>query len=342
MSGVVVAVDGSLQGIDRFTVLDSSGIETVFEPGPEATFGDEGPLSHLFDHLRNGEPVHVEYITRRRGHDRPARRGCRMRRLASLLVLGMLLAGCGAGESGDALASASAIVVSSDLAPGRARLLVGLLGPDGTRLGSPNDEVAIEIAPADRPDLRSRATGAFTWIIEGGIGLYRAEFQIEGPGQYVATVVPDGGRPLEPVPFTVNPETFAPGIGDLAPLTPTPTLSGNALEAISTDPDPDPSFYAMSLDEAVTSGHPTVAVFSTPALLRHHRVRPDARPREGGRPRLSGRSLRSRGDLRRFRRGRLQPGPGAPGASRHRRRLEPADRAVGVRRRCLRDRHRPF
>ncbi len=61
MSGVVVAVDGSLQGIDRFTVLDSSGIETVFEPAPEATFGEEGPLSHLFDHLRTGEPVHVEY-----------------------------------------------------------------------------------------------------------------------------------------------------------------------------------------------------------------------------------------------------------------------------------------
>ncbi len=189
-----------------------------------------------------------------------------MRRLACLLVLGVLLAGCGAAESGDALASASAIVVSSDLAPGRARLLVGLVGPDGTRLGSPHDEVAIEIAPADRPDLRSRAPGAFTWIIEGGIGLYRAEFQIDAPGQYVATVVPDGGLPLEPVPFTVNPETFAPGIGDLAPLTPTPTLSGNALEAISTDPDPDPSFYAMSLDEAVSSGRPTVAVFSTPGF----------------------------------------------------------------------------
>ncbi len=189
-----------------------------------------------------------------------------MRRLETLVILGVLLAGCGTAPSGDALASASAIVVSSDLAPGRARLLVGLVGPDGTRLGSPEDEIAIEIAPADRPDLRSRATGAFTWIIEGGIGLYRAEFQIDQPGQYVATVVPEGARPLDPVPFAVNPDNFAPGIGDHAPLTPTPTLSGGDLEAISTDPNPDPSFYAMSLDEAVTSGHPTVAVFSTPAF----------------------------------------------------------------------------
>ncbi len=62
ISGVVVAVDGSLQGIDRFTVLDANGVEKVFVPGPESTFGDEGPLSHLFDHLRNGEPVYVEFV----------------------------------------------------------------------------------------------------------------------------------------------------------------------------------------------------------------------------------------------------------------------------------------
>lgn len=63
ITGVVLEVDGSLRGIDGFTVLQQDGTEVVFEPAAGATFGDEGPLSHLFDHLRNGERVEVEYTS---------------------------------------------------------------------------------------------------------------------------------------------------------------------------------------------------------------------------------------------------------------------------------------
>ena len=60
VTGVVVAVDGTLEGIDMFTVLldDGTTVEVVPEPG---LLFDGGPLSHLRDHLVSGSPISVAY-----------------------------------------------------------------------------------------------------------------------------------------------------------------------------------------------------------------------------------------------------------------------------------------
>jgi hypothetical protein len=54
-----------------------------------------------------------------------------------------------------------------------------------------------------------------------------------------------------------------PGVGDPAPLSETRTLADTPLEDLTSDPEPDPSFYEMSVAEAVRAG-PTVIVFGTP------------------------------------------------------------------------------
>ena len=49
------------------------------------------------------------------------------------------------------------------------------------------------------------------------------------------------------------------------------TLTGSTpeeLTAISTDPDPDPDFYDLSVADAVANGRPTVIVFATPAFCQ--------------------------------------------------------------------------
>ncbi len=48
----------------------------------------------------------------------------------------------------------------------------------------------------------------------------------------------------------------------------TPTTGEATLTEITTDPEPDPRFYQVSLDDAVRSGTPTVVVFSTPGFCR--------------------------------------------------------------------------
>ena len=189
------------------------------------------------------------------------------------LIVCVVAAACGNAESvasGDTQlpSGAIAVVANADIAVGEGRLLVAIAESDGSRLGSPADAIAIEVAPADQPELRQRAEGAFTWIIEDAFGLYRGEFVFDRPGIWNVTVVPASGRPLEPTFIQVREDTIAPGIGDPAPPVPTPTAATALLEEITTDPAPDERFYELSLDQASRSGAKTVAVFSTPAFCR--------------------------------------------------------------------------
>jgi hypothetical protein len=197
-----------------------------------------------------------------------------MKRTMIATVLAIVVAACGGlEEAPDADATgfpdgAISIVANADVAVGPSRLIVAVAERDGGRLGSPDDVVAIEVAPADQPEQRQRADGVFTWIIEDAFGLYRAEFDFDRPGAWNVTVIPESGRPLSPGAVVVGENTIAPDVGDFAPVVPTPTAGGAALAEITTDPEPDPRFYQLSMDEAVQSGTTTVVVFSTPAFCR--------------------------------------------------------------------------
>jgi hypothetical protein len=187
-----------------------------------------------------------------------------------LLTLLLMSTACGAATrpaaSPEIGPDSFAIITNADIAVGSGRTLVGIVGPEGERLGSPSDRVAIEVAPADDPAARQRADGAFTWILEPVVGVYRADFDFDRPGPWLLTVVPSSGVPLPASRFAVRESTIAPATGDRAPLVETPTIADAPIESITTDPNPDPRFYTLSLDEAVSSGRPTVAVFSTPGF----------------------------------------------------------------------------
>jgi hypothetical protein len=187
--------------------------------------------------------------------------------IASALVVAILAAGCGSDGAEPATfpVGSFAVMANSDVGVGPARLLVGVVEEDGTRIGGPEDSVEIEVAPVDGPGQPQRVAGVFTWIVEGAVGLYRAETTLDAPGIWAMTVHPATGDPLPPVPFTVLEDTFAPNIGEAAPVAPTPTLRDGPIEDLTTDDQPDPRFYEVTLDEALSSGKPTVLVFATPA-----------------------------------------------------------------------------
>jgi hypothetical protein len=157
------------------------------------------------------------------------------------------------------------VVANADIGTGPARLLIGVLGPDGSRLGSPDQPLQLEAAPMDAPGDVQRVAADFAWIIEGATGLYRATFDFDRPGTWSLVVTPQGADPLAPVPFSVLEDTYSPNIGEPAPDAPIPTLRDHAIEELTTDDDPDPRFYELTLAEALGSGRPTVLVFSTPA-----------------------------------------------------------------------------
>jgi len=161
-----------------------------------------------------------------------------------------------------------AILANADIGVGRSRILLGIGDPTGRRLGSPSDPITISVAPAENPDAAQITTAIFTWIIEDAFGLYRAEFDFDSAGLWVALVTPEVGGVLPPVGLEILSDTFAPAVGEAAPAPVTPTADDFALEEITTDPDPDRRFYELSLDEAIGNGRKTVIVFSTPAFCQ--------------------------------------------------------------------------
>ena len=60
-----------------------------------------------------------------------------------------------------------------------------------------------------------------------------------------------------------------PDAGDPAPPSQTLTAADTTdLATISTDPEPNPAFYQLSVADAVSSGKPSVIVFATPAFCQ--------------------------------------------------------------------------
>lgn len=105
----------------------------------------------------------------------------------------------------------------------------------------------------------------FVYTVPGVRGLYAAYLKIPAPGVYQVTVKTDewGETPPTGLFAVEDPEVVS--VGDLAPRSATRTSADFELSEITSDPDPDPSFYETSLAEAIANG-PTVTVFATPAF----------------------------------------------------------------------------
>ena len=205
--------------------------------------------------------------------------------IAGIVALVLLIAACGGDDSiaatsstataaaesestGSVPADAIAIRASADIGLGNERLLVGIGRPNGERLLTNDVSAVIEVAPQGDPTAIQRSEAHWTWIVLNAIGLYRGQFDFDEPGVWTANLILDGGPELEPVVFEVFENPAAPALGEVVPVPPTPTLDDLPIEELTTDPDPDPAFYELSLAEAIANEQKTVLVFSTPAYCR--------------------------------------------------------------------------
>lgn len=188
------------------------------------------------------------------------------RLLVSSLVIALALAACG-GESAFPDQSLT-VVANSDIGAGTSRLQVGAVSPEGERLGGPDIPVSLVVEASDGTSEQATYPAEWMWLIPDVVGLYRADVELPSPGVWAVAVQPEDGDALTPAVFQVRTETFAPNIGDPAPVAPIETLATMPLEALTTDTEPDEDFYRMTMDEAFNSGRETVVVFSTPAFCQ--------------------------------------------------------------------------
>lgn len=152
------------------------------------------------------------------------------------------------------------------------RLMTAILDPSGVGyLGGAQDPVEVVVRPVDAPgsaESEQRLYARWMSAHEAGLGLYLSEPVFDVSGIWEVRIESQrtdiGGTLVEVVA-----EPVMPLIGSAAPPSDSPTSAGRSdLTAISTDADPNPRFYELSIGDAVTSGTPTVIAFATPAFCQ--------------------------------------------------------------------------
>ena len=168
------------------------------------------------------------------------------------------------GTDRDPLEDALVLVVSSDLAVGKERVLVSAIDEENRSLVA-DQTIGLTFTPPGGEPL-DEVPGRFIWAIPEVRGMWVAEVPFHVSGRWSFSVRTEDETVVEGAPFAVSPVPQTVGVGDPAPRSETKTGPETPLESLTTDSDPDPRFYEMTVDQAVGSGRPSVIVFATPAL----------------------------------------------------------------------------
>ncbi len=221
---------------------------------------------------------------------------------APILLLLLIIVACGndAKTSGLATQAASisataptirSMIVSTDLAVGANRLVVGLIdgennvsvtnAPLNFRLFKLIDRGHEEILKAEmvpqpiafqKNFIHTHDDGYVETHETGEIGVYVADVEFDSPGEWGVEINGSiNGQPIETIRrgFIVNEQSSSVGMGELAPHTIQTTLSDvDDIFEIDTSNPPTPYMHDMTIADAVSSGFPTVIVFSTPGFCR--------------------------------------------------------------------------
>ena len=203
----------------------------------------------------------------------------------TLFAIPLLLAACldedrspsGSGASGvlaTAVRSAdetlSILLMARDVEVGQTRVpIVVLLSDENqTRLDDRLSELSFNYRHIDEESFNPLPTVTWrSWPVRGGAYIGVPDFDRPGIWEFQVSFQDGGGTRVGSSFLQVEQDSSAPSVGDEAPLTVTKTANTvDEVRQISSALDPDPRFYAISLDKALKNGRPTAVLFSTPAF----------------------------------------------------------------------------
>jgi hypothetical protein len=184
----------------------------------------------------------------------------------------------GAGsDAGAAPATGKATVVPviiGSQVKGRYRFVFSFLdAAANTPAGGPDRTAAVAFIPPGSSTPGTAANATFVWAIEGSRGEYVLYTDFPQAGDWKAIFVTQApGKPQEAigVAFEVQDDLPVVAVGEkgVASVTPTAADAGGNLKMLSTDVNPDPAFYQLSVADAMNQGKPFVLVFATPAFCQ--------------------------------------------------------------------------
>ena len=168
------------------------------------------------------------------------------------------------------------VVVNPEFGVGQNHLVMTVLDATNQPIAAPDRAATITLTPPTGSAVPATPM-AFEWGITGSVGFYVLDVSLPTAGSWQATLdlaaptgSSSGSAGSATVSFDVKDKTSAVAIGQPAPSVKTPTAAsvGGDLKQISTDPNPDPHFYATSEDAALAAHEPFVLVFATPAFCQ--------------------------------------------------------------------------
>jgi hypothetical protein len=173
----------------------------------------------------------------------------------------------------DAESGITPIIVSTHVTMGPNRFLYTVVDRDLEAIASADVATSLRLFALDRDAEEPAVVADGTFVAPGsGRGLYRAAVDFPCAGTWGAEIIisrPGAQDVLARAMFRVTPAGTTPAIGAAAPRSQSITAATPAdVFAISTDPNPDPTAYRLTIAEAVSSGKPSVVFFATPGFCQ--------------------------------------------------------------------------
>lgn len=188
----------------------------------------------------------------------------RARRLLVLLVGAIaVISACSSGVTPLAVVASS----SASIGTGEQRLLFAMVDPETNGFLASEDAAATALLRDEDGTPLGTYDLEFVWTVPEVRGIYAGYLDIPAPGVYQVSVEQEGLAESGPTGFVAVDDPPMVGPGEPALLSETRIAADVAdLSLITTDPDPDPEMYSMTVAEAVSNGRPAVLVFATPGF----------------------------------------------------------------------------
>ena len=196
------------------------------------------------------------------------------------LLVFLCLAGCSASPDPlDPTATSTshtkqfqgAVILSTDLAVGRERLLFAVIDSDGQPTGIAGTVLETDLQKINTSH-KKRAQAKFREWPTGSSGLYSLNVEFDQPGLWTLNISvsnADNGEQEITTEFEVAAQGASPAVGTRALATQNRTIyEVKNVAEISTDSSPDPDFYKLTIAEAIASQKPTVILFGTPGYCQ--------------------------------------------------------------------------
>ncbi len=177
-------------------------------------------------------------------------------------------------------ASVIPVIINSQSVVGDNRFLFSFLdAAKNLPAASPERTAYVAFIKPGESEPGPATQATFLWAIEGSRGEYVTPATFDVPGAWKAVFItqePGGKQEAIGVAFEVVEDGSAVAVGEKAPATDNPTSAdvNGDLKQISTDLNPDPRFYEMSVADALAQGKPFVLVFATPAFCQSSQCAP--------------------------------------------------------------------